>query len=252
MCRANILRPTTLQRLPIRSTRAADMASAAPQRRARRAAVRVSPGGLGMTAALRLECRLRKCCWCATDVANAQTTDPCTPPSPCQNGAVCKDDKCICKPGWTGLACENEATCSGQNYCSGHGECNAGSCTCDAGWTSQADCSCPDDSTARCSVPARNEITYDVWTGIKSASISALTSYRAYPDAPTKTSLVKRVRGVPAWFDCCLWLLYQRFEITPNNYKYYGGRMHGYLYPTVTGQYQFFVSGDDSVELWLR
>jgi len=68
-------------------------------------------------------------CYCS------QTIDPCTPPSLCLNGAKCKDDKCICKPGWAGIACEKESSCVAQNRCSGHGKCVSGSCVCDAGTT---------------------------------------------------------------------------------------------------------------------
>ncbi|MHC4312026.1 MAG: PA14 domain-containing protein, partial [Planctomycetota bacterium] len=41
------------------------------------------------------------------------------------------------------------------------------------------------------------------------------------------------------------------FEAPVDWAHYYGTRMHGFLYPPVSGDYTFWISSDDASELWL-
>ena len=77
------------------------------------------------------------------------------------------------------------------------------------------------------------KILYEYWLGIGGFDVNDLTTIPAYPDEPTG----------------CDWLT--SFD-APNNWSdNYGARIRGYLYPPDTGDYTFWISSDDSSELWL-
>ena len=76
-------------------------------------------------------------------------------------------------------------------------------------------------------------ILYERWIGISGTSVDDLTSDSDYPDAPFMSEYLTSLQGVTNWSD------------------QYGSRIRGYLYPPVTGDYTFWISGDDNCQLWL-
>ena len=71
------------------------------------------------------------------------------------------------------------------------------------------------------------------WTGISGTAVSNLTSNANYPDLPTGSQFLLRLEGPTSWG------------------TNYGTRIRGYLHPTATGDYTFWIAGDDTAELWL-
>jgi hypothetical protein len=82
-------------------------------------------------------------------------------------------------------------------------------------------------------VTALGTVLYERWTGISGTAVSALTSNPAYPDSPSFTDYLTTLEGPTDILD------------------YYGTRIRGYLYPPATGNYTFWIAGDDNCELWL-
>lgn len=76
-------------------------------------------------------------------------------------------------------------------------------------------------------------VTRDYWAGISGSSVSDLTSNSNYPNNPTSTSTLAS------------------FDAPRNVGQEYGQRIKGYLAPTVTGSYEFWIASDDDSELWL-
>lgn len=77
------------------------------------------------------------------------------------------------------------------------------------------------------------EITREVWTGIAGNTLDDLTKSPNYPNNPTKREKLTTLDG-------------------PRNGDHdYGQRIRGYLYPPVSGQYRFWIAGDDSARLLL-
>ena len=76
-------------------------------------------------------------------------------------------------------------------------------------------------------------ITREWWTGIAGTLVSNLTSNPNYPNNPTGREEITSMEGPTNWADN------------------YGTRIHGYLTPTQTGSYTFWIAGDDNCELWL-
>jgi hypothetical protein len=76
-------------------------------------------------------------------------------------------------------------------------------------------------------------ILREVWTGISGNDINSLIKSPLYPDAPA------------SWNTCT------NFEAPQNWSSSYGTRMRGYLYPPVSGNYNFYIASDDSSQLWL-
>jgi len=71
------------------------------------------------------------------------------------------------------------------------------------------------------------------WSGIAGGTVADLTSNANYPYNPSGSSQITSFEG-------------------PSNFAdTYGSRIIGYLHPTMTGGYTFYVAGDDSSELWL-
>jgi len=71
------------------------------------------------------------------------------------------------------------------------------------------------------------------WTGISGTSISDLTSSPDYPDNPSGSDEPTSFEAPTDWADN------------------YGTRMRGYLTPTDSGDYTFWIASDDAGELWL-
>jgi hypothetical protein len=76
-------------------------------------------------------------------------------------------------------------------------------------------------------------ITREVWTGVSGFSVFNLTSYRFYPGWPNIREEITSFEGPVDWADN------------------YGTRIHGFLTPTQTGSYTFWIASNDNSELWL-
>jgi xyloglucan-specific exo-beta-1,4-glucanase len=77
------------------------------------------------------------------------------------------------------------------------------------------------------------EIMYEVWSNIGGTAVSDLTGNSAYPDNPTSAELLTDFASP--------------VDIADN----FGSRIHGYLYPELSGDYTFWIASDDASELWL-
>jgi Polysaccharide deacetylase/PA14 domain/Secretion system C-terminal sorting domain len=94
---------------------------------------------------------------------------------------------------------------------------------------------CPPPPPTNCA--ADGKLKVEVWTGIYTGTktIQDLKNSSRYPNKPTTT----QVLGTGT---------FSRGDIGRDQY---GERVSGYLRPTVTGEYQFAVTGTDDVELYL-
>jgi hypothetical protein len=79
----------------------------------------------------------------------------------------------------------------------------------------------------------QGNILYEYWDGISGTAISGLTGDPRYPDSPDES----------------LW--WQTFEGQVGRGDNYGIRARGYVSPPVSGDYIFWISGDDECQLWL-
>jgi len=82
-------------------------------------------------------------------------------------------------------------------------------------------------------VTALGTVLYERWTGISGTAVSNLTSNAAYPNSPSFTDYLTTLEGPTNLMDN------------------YGTRIRGYLYPPTTGNYTFWIAGDDHCELRL-
>ncbi|MFO1485862.1 MAG: GEVED domain-containing protein [Verrucomicrobiaceae bacterium] len=84
-------------------------------------------------------------------------------------------------------------------------------------------------------IPSLNTgtILREYWTGISGSSVSNLTSNANYPNSPTSYDYRTSFTAPVDWADNM------------------GQRMRGWIYPPVSGQYTFWVSGDDETQLFL-
>jgi hypothetical protein len=80
---------------------------------------------------------------------------------------------------------------------------------------------------------AMGTILREWWNGISGTAVSYLTSNANYPDNPTGGNQLTRLEGPIDWNDS------------------YGTRIRGYVYPPASGDYTFWIAGDDNCELWL-
>ena len=71
------------------------------------------------------------------------------------------------------------------------------------------------------------------WTGIDTVSISEMTGDDSFPQAASGTNYETIFEAPTNWADD------------------YGTRMRGFLHPTITGDYTFWIASDDNGELWL-
>ncbi len=98
--------------------------------------------------------------------------------------------------------------------------------TCESSPSPDIDVACPCNDVG--------SISYDRWNGIPGVSISALTSNPAFllPGDVTQ-------------------ILTGGFEAPTDVADLYGARIRGYICPPVSGNYYFWIAGDDHTELWL-
>ncbi len=83
--------------------------------------------------------------------------------------------------------------------------------------------------------PARaGSLLREVCQGIGGNSVAELTNAPIYPKSPTFTNFVADFFESPSNFD-----------------ENYGQRMHGYVFPPVTGNYTFWIATDDNGALYL-
>ena len=82
-------------------------------------------------------------------------------------------------------------------------------------------------------LPGLGTIVQEKWNNIYSDSLEALKNNWKYPDQPDETKVLSQ-------FDTGV-------ELDDN----YGGRIHGWLYTPLTGDYTFWICTDDQGELWL-
>lgn len=71
------------------------------------------------------------------------------------------------------------------------------------------------------------------WSGLTGTAITDLTNAAAFPATPTGRDYLAGFEAPIFWGDN------------------YGTRIRGFLKPTQTGDYQFWISGDDNCQLWL-
>jgi hypothetical protein len=90
-----------------------------------------------------------------------------------------------------------------------------------------------DEVSVTTPIIALGTVLYERWTGISGTAVSALTSNAAYPNSPSFTDHITSLEG------------------PTNILDNYGTRIRGYLYPPTTGNYTFWIAGDDNCELWL-
>jgi hypothetical protein len=88
-------------------------------------------------------------------------------------------------------------------------------------------------STQTFTVAVTGSILREYWTGISGTAISNLTSNANYPNNPTARVQITSLECPTNWADN------------------YGTRVRGYIHPTVSGSYTFWVAGDDNTELYL-
>lgn len=82
-------------------------------------------------------------------------------------------------------------------------------------------------------IPDSGSITYQWWSGISGTSLTALTSNSRFPASPNGSQALSN------------------FEAPQNWGSNYGARIHGYLVPTVSGDYTFAIAADDDAALHL-
>jgi gliding motility-associated-like protein len=84
------------------------------------------------------------------------------------------------------------------------------------------------------SIPcATGNILREQWDNINGTAVINLTSNANYPAKPSSSSLLTS------------------FESLQNAGDNYGARVRGFICPPTTGNYVFYISGDDDAELWL-
>ncbi len=81
--------------------------------------------------------------------------------------------------------------------------------------------------------PKTGKILRQWWTGISGSAVGDLTSSPDYPDTPSDARYIGSLEGPANWNDR------------------YGTRIRGYLHPFQTGNYTFWIAGDDTAQLWL-
>lgn len=99
----------------------------------------------------------------------------------------------------------------------------------DGGWTDTCLLLVEELQYATCS--ASGYITYQKWNGIPGKAVSDLTSHPLYPDSPDETGTLTQMK-----WDA---------KVQDN----FGLRMVGFVCMPATGEYTFWVGGDDHVEL---
>jgi hypothetical protein len=80
---------------------------------------------------------------------------------------------------------------------------------------------------------ATNRILWEWWTGIEGVTVASLTGDPNYPAKVTGSQFVDQFASAVDWNDN------------------YGQRLMGWLKPPESGDYTFWIAGDDQQELWL-
>jgi hypothetical protein len=97
--------------------------------------------------------------------------------------------------------------------------------------------------TQAASVETQGFLKYECWfpplrdSTATGTAVSVLTSDPNYPATPDMTSYVA------GWNS--------RFVFPDDSHEQYGDRITGWITPTVTGDYNFFIRSDDASELWI-
>lgn len=81
--------------------------------------------------------------------------------------------------------------------------------------------------------PSTGRILREYWTGLGGGSVQDLTSNPVFAGRPSGLDWPTLFEGPKDWGDR------------------YGSRFRGYVWPPVTGNYTFWIAGDDNCELWL-
>ena len=81
---------------------------------------------------------------------------------------------------------------------------------------------------------ASGELLYEIWNGISGNEVSLLTNSPDYPDNPSSSQIMTGL-----------------VEGQTNTADNYGSRISGVLCAPQTGDFVFWVAGDDNSELWL-
>ena len=76
-------------------------------------------------------------------------------------------------------------------------------------------------------------VRYEVWDGVRGEFTCDLTQHQRFPGRATSVSYL------------------ERFEAPVDRGDHFGARLRGYVNPPVTGDYRFWISGDNRAELWL-
>ncbi|MHC4207623.1 MAG: PA14 domain-containing protein, partial [Planctomycetota bacterium] len=79
----------------------------------------------------------------------------------------------------------------------------------------------------------KGHILYEWWFDIDGTAVADLTGASGYPGNPDDAEWMTSFEGPVNWADN------------------YGTRARGYVYPPASGDYEFWISGDDFCELWL-
>lgn len=77
------------------------------------------------------------------------------------------------------------------------------------------------------------QILREWWISVEGTSVAEFRNHPTYPNNPDESDLLTR------------------FEVPTGVGDDIGQRVHGYLYPPETGDYQFWIAADDAGELWL-
>ncbi len=80
---------------------------------------------------------------------------------------------------------------------------------------------------------AAGTILREWWTGVGGGKVESLRGHAGFPDKPSGQSLEKI------------------FEAPSDFANEYGTLMRGYVHPPATGDYVFWIAGDDNCELWI-
>lgn len=102
-----------------------------------------------------------------------------------------------------------------------------------ATYTNSGGCQSTQSFTITVTSGATGSILREYWTGVSGTAISSLTSNSNYPNNPTGREQLTSLEGPTNWAEN------------------YGTRIRGYIHPTVSGSYTFWVAGDDNTDLYL-
>ncbi len=79
----------------------------------------------------------------------------------------------------------------------------------------------------------RGNASREIWNNVAGTSVAALTGLATYPSSPSTVVLTNGLQS------------------PTNQADNFGERLRGLIYPPQTGEYTFYIAGDDTAELWL-